>query len=62
MSTFGRDRRTKADFEMVRVCLMADGKDIIINALMSPVVSPAISAHPQDDDLDFPYLLEDHWK
>ena len=62
MSTFGHDRRTKADFEMVRVCLMADGKDIIINALMSPVVSPAISAHPQDDDLDFPYLLEDYWK
>ena len=62
MSTFGHDRRTKADFEMVRTCLVADGEDIIINALMSPVVSPAISAHPQDDDLDFPYLLEDYWK
>ena len=60
MSTFGHDRRTKADFEMVRVCLMADGEEIIINALVSPVISPPISAHLQDDDLDFPYLLEDH--
>ena len=62
MSTFGHDRRTKADFEMVRVCLMADGEDIIISALVSPVISPPISAHTQDDDLDFPYLLEDYWK
>ena len=54
MSTFGHDRMTKADFEVVRVCLMADGEDIIFNALMSPVLSPPISAHPQDDDLDFP--------
>ena len=61
MSTFGHDRRTKADFEIVRVCL-ADGEDIIINALVSPVISPPISAHIQDDDLDFPDLLEDYWK
>ena len=55
MSTFGHDRRTKADFEMARVCLMADGEEIIINALMSPVISPPNSAHLQDDDLDYPY-------
>ena len=60
MSTFGHDRRTKADFEMARVCLMADGEEIIINALMSPEISPPISAHLQDDDLDFPYALGDH--
>ena len=28
MSTFGHDKRTKADFKMVRVCLMADGEGI----------------------------------
>ena len=56
MSTFGHDKRTKADFETVRVCLMADGEGIIINALVSPVISPSISAHLQDDDLNFPYL------
>ena len=56
MSTFGHDKRTKADFETVRVCLMADGEGIIINALVSPVISPPISAHLQDDDLNFPYL------
>ena len=48
MSTFGHDKRTKADFEMVRVCLMADGEGIIIDALVSPVISPPISAHLQD--------------
>ena len=56
MSTFGHDKRIKADFETVRVCLMADGEGIIINALVSPVISPPISAHLQDDDLNFPYL------
>ena len=56
MSTFGHDKRTKADFETVRLCLMADGEGIIINALVSPVISPPISAHLQDDDLNFPYL------
>ena len=35
---------------------MADGEGIIINALGSPVISPPISAHLQDDDLNFPYL------
>ena len=62
VSTFGHDRRTKADFEMVRVCHMADGEEIIINALMSPVISPAISIHLQNDDIDFSYLLGYHWK
>ena len=62
MSTFGHDGRTKADFEMVRVRHMADGEEIIINALVSSVISPAISAHLQDDDLDLPYLLGNHWK
>ena len=56
MSTFGQNRRTKADFKMVKVCLMADGEEIFINALVSPVISPPISAHLQDDDLNFPYL------
>ena len=56
MNMFGHDKRTKADFETVRVCLMADGEGIIINALVSPVISPPISAHLQDDDLNFPYL------
>ena len=56
MCTFGHDRRTKADFEMVKICLMADGEEIIINALVPPVISPPISAHLQDDDLNFPYL------
>ena len=56
MSTFGHDKWIKADFETVRVCLMADGEGIIINALVSPVISPPISAHLQDDDLNFPYL------
>ena len=48
---------------------MADGEGIIINALVSPVISPPISAHLQHDDLNFPYLQglrladpEDHWK
>ena len=49
-------RRTKADFEMVRVCLMADGEEIIINSLVSPVISPPISAHLQDDDFNLRYL------
>ena len=35
---------------------MADGEEIIINALMSPVISPRISAHLQDDDLNSPYI------
>ena len=35
---------------------MADGEGIIINALVSPVISPPIAAHLQDDDLNFPYL------
>ena len=56
MSTFGHDKRTKADFETVRVCLMAGGEGIVINALVSPVISPPISAHLQDDDLNFPHL------
>jgi len=56
MSTFGHDERTNADFETVRVCLMADGEGIFINALVSPVISPPISTHLQDDDLNFPYL------
>jgi len=56
MSTFGHDKRTKADFETVRVCLMADGEGIFINALVSPVISPPISTHLQDDDLNFSYL------
>ena len=56
MSSFGHDKRTKASLEMVRVCLMADGEGIIINALVSPVTSPPIFAHLQDDDLNFPYL------
>ena len=56
MCTFGHDRRTKSDFEMVKICLKADGEEIIINALVSPVISPPISAHLQDDDLNFPYL------
>ena len=43
MTTFRHNKRTKAAFEMVRVCLMADGKGIIINALVSPVISPPIS-------------------
>ena len=60
MSTFGHDRRTKGDLEMARVCLVADGEEIIINTLMSPVISPPISAHLQDDDLDFPYPQRDH--
>ena len=55
MSTFGHDRRTKADFEMARVCLMTDGEEII-NAFVSPVISPPIPAHLHDDDLNFPYL------
>ena len=42
--------RTKADFKMVRVCLMADGEGIIINATLPP-----ISAHLQDEDLNFSY-------
>ena len=29
MSTFGHDKRIKADFETVRVCLMADGEGIL---------------------------------
>ena len=37
---------------------MADGEEIIINALVSPVISPPISAHLSDDDLNFPYLQE----
>ena len=45
MSTFGHVKRTKADFEMVRVCLMTDREEIIINSLVSPVISPPISAH-----------------
>ena len=57
MSTFGHDKRTKADIKMVRVCLMADGEGIIIDALVSPVMSPPISAHLQDDDLNFPYSI-----
>ena len=56
MSMFGHDKRTKADFKTVRVCLMADGEGIIINALVPTVISPLISAHLQDDDLSFPYL------
>ena len=56
MCTFGHDRRTKADFEMVKICLMDYGEQIIINALVSPVISTPISAHLQDDDLNFPYL------
>ena len=56
MSMLGHQKRPMADFKMVRVCLMADGEEIIINALVSPVISPAISAHLQDGDLNFPYL------
>ena len=55
MSTFGHDKMIKADFEMVRVCLMTDGEEIII-ALVSPVILPPICAHLQDDNLNFPYL------
>lgn len=43
--TFGNDKRTKADLEVVRVCLMVDGHEIIIDALVSPVLSLHISAH-----------------
>ena len=56
MSTFGHDKRTKAGFEMVRVCLMADGEGIVINTLVSLVISPPISAHLQDNDLNYLYL------
>ena len=34
---------------------MADGEGIIINALVSSVISP-VAAHLQDDDLNFPFL------
>lgn len=56
MSTFGHDKMIKADFEMVRVYLMTDGEEIIIIALVSPLISPPICAHLQDDNLNFPYL------
>ena len=56
VSTFGHDKRTKANFKMVRVCLMANGEGIIINPLVTPVIPPLIFTHVQDDDLNFPYF------
>ena len=56
MSKFGHGRRTMADFEMIRVCLMDDGVELIINAWVSPVILHPICAHLQDDDFNFPYL------
>jgi len=38
------------------VCLIAEEEGSTTDVLVSPVISPSISAHLKDDDLNFPYL------
>ena len=42
VSMFGRDKGAKTEFLVVRVCVMAEGEEIMITTSMSPVISPLI--------------------
>ena len=53
VSPFGLDEENKAEFQLKKVCLVAEEEEIVIEALVSPVISPPIHNHLRDDDLDF---------
>lgn len=46
-----------AEFQLQKVRLVAEEEEIVIEALVSPVIFPRIHTHLRDGDLSFPYLL-----
>lgn len=57
VSPFGLDEGNNAEFQLEKVCRVAEEEEIVIEALVSPVISPSIQNHLRDGGLDFPYLL-----
>lgn len=56
INTFNHNKKTKTNFETIEIYLITNKKKIIINTLISPIISPPISTHLQNNNLNFPYL------